>query len=92
MTNQSPSLRTKLDRSLPTLGRLQAIVLFVVGVLMVLASMGMLVFEVLKQQEITKVDLMLHGVFIGGGFLLMVPRRCLAVSEQLLKTKWFAKK
>jgi len=88
----SNGLRNALDRSLPTLSKMQCIVLWLVGIIMVLTSTGLLVFEVFKQTEITKTDLIIHGIFVGAGLLLMVPRRCLAVLEQLPKLKWFGNK
>ena len=75
-------------RSFPTVSPFQAKVLFLLGIFLILASVGMIALETFRDQE---VDLWINVVLIGVGALFMVPRRVLWGLEQLAKLKFFGK-
>ena len=83
-----PATGGRPPRSFPTVSPFQAKVLFVFGIFLILASVGMIALETFRDQE---VDLWINVVLIGVGALFMVPRRILWALEQLAKLKFFGK-
>lgn len=57
--------------------------LFVVGALMVLASLGVALLEVTHGHAPTVLRVVLHVVFVIGGLALMAPDRTLALLEKI---------
>jgi len=91
--NAGPAIDStrNLERSLPTMSKLQAQILWFIGVIIILGSVGIIAWEAFQNQEITKYEVGVHVLIIGVGTLFLVPRRCLAVLERLPKFKFFGK-
>lgn len=78
---------------LPRLTGLQGTAVFVVGLVLVLADIGLAFYRHgIQNDPIARNDLILHGAWLVGGCLMMIPNRLLKAAEWVAGKLPFVKK